>query len=65
MLGAKCLNAEAGVAEEGWVQKTESGVPVQSSRKRRVLALKCHCVSLDTQAFPKKNRDAQTGEADN
>lgn len=36
-----------------------------SSRRWRALALKCHCVSLDTRAFPKKNRGAQIGGAGN
>lgn len=57
-------------AEDEWLRglNTEERQEIfirGSNRKWGALALKCHYVSLDTLAFPEKNRDVQIGEADN
>lgn len=62
------LKCQVQPAENEWLRgkyRRETGNDIRgSNRKWHALALKCHYVSLDTPAFPKKNRDAQIGETD-
>lgn len=65
---AWCMVPECQVQPvEGWVAERGrygSRGSKWSNRKQHALALQCHYVSSDTQAFPKKNTDAQSSRTD-